>query len=496
MLFNSLTFLLFFPVALIGYYVVLPKLRHLYLLVVSYIFYMWWNPKYAVLLTASIVTTYLFGRLLGRTGDAKPGIRKLWVALGCVCNLGILIYFKYLSFFWYGFNRALKIVGLEYSDRVIDILLPVGISFYTFQALGYMIDVYRSDTKVEKNIFKYALFVSFFPQMVAGPIERSNNLLSQVRNVKSIKTMNPLNLYSGFVLILWGFFMKVVIADRVAVMVDTVYDSYWNYGTFGLSVATIGFAFQIYCDFASYSLIAIGSAKMMGFRLMENFNTPYFSYSLREFWHRWHISLSTWFRDYLYIPLGGNRKGRLRKYLNLMIVFTVSGLWHGAGFTYIVWGALHGLYQIIGDLLKGFRVRANRVFNTNATCLSYKLGNVVITFALTCFAWIFFRSDNMSRALDFVKRLFTEFDPWSLFDGELYELGLDRTEFNILFVAMAALFFVDFIKRKHSTMIDEFLSGQNLWFRWLAILTLLFGTIIFGAYGPLFDAKQFIYFQF
>jgi D-alanyl-lipoteichoic acid acyltransferase DltB (MBOAT superfamily) len=229
---------------------------------------------------------------------------------------------------------------------------------------------------------------------------------------------------------------------------------------------------------------------------MENFNTPYFSLSVKEFWRRWHISLSAWFKDYLYIPLGGNRNGRIRKYLNFMIVFSVSGLWHGANSTFVVWGALHGLYQVIGDAASGIRQRIIEALKINTSCFSYKLGKMILTFLLICFAWIFFRSDDLARAFDFIRVLFSNFDPWFLFNEGLYELGLDRREFNILFLSISVLLLVDVLKRKKNVTIDAGLAEQNLWFRWIVILCLIFWVIIFGCYGPLFDVKQFIYFQF
>ena len=262
-----------------------------------------------------------------------------WVIAIClIVNLGILAVFKYANFAISSLNDILGILNVSVVLRRIDVLLPVGISFYTFQALSYIIDVYRQDVEVETNFFRYALFVSFFPQLVAGPIERSKNLLTQMQNIEKIRLWNAKRIASGAILMVWGFFLKMVIADRVSILVDTVFDNYHMYGSVELIIAIIGFTIQIYCDFGSYSLIAIGAAKVMGFELMENFNTPYFARSIRDFWGRWHISLSTWFRDYLYIPLGGNRRGKARRELNILIVFLVSGLWHGANWTFVIWG--------------------------------------------------------------------------------------------------------------------------------------------------------------
>lgn len=342
MLFNSFNFMFFFPLVVLVYFVIPKRGRYIWLLFSSYIFYMGWNPKYALLIAFSTVITYFGGILLERfndQADEKARSRKKGILVATIfINIGILIYFKYFDFILQNINLLLESCGVTAFNKGFDIILPVGISFYTFQALGYIIDVYRGEIKAEKNILRYSLFVSFFPQLVAGPIERSKNLLRQIDNVENIGIWNYSRIKNGLILMLWGFFLKMVIADRAAILVDNVYDAYWMYGSIELILATVLFAIQIYCDFSSYSLIAIGAAKVMGFELMENFNTPYFSCSVKEFWSRWHISLSTWFRDYLYIPLGGNRCSKKKKYRNLMITFLVSGLWHGASWNYIFWG--------------------------------------------------------------------------------------------------------------------------------------------------------------
>lgn len=299
---------------------------------------MCWNAKYALLLFTSTLITYISGILIDRANklqNKKKSVfwKKTWVVLSFLSNLSILALFKYSVFLIDGANAILE--KFQIQIPVFDLVLPVGISFYTFQALSYTMDIYRNEVTAEKNLAKYALFVSFFPQLVAGPIERSKNLLLQINERHKFDYEN---VKDGFLLILWGFFQKIVIADRVAILVNEVYGNYENYGGFQLIVATIFFAIQIYCDFSGYSDIAIGTAQMMGFRLMKNFKQPYFSQSVAEFWRRWHISLSTWFKDYLYIPLGGNKNGKLKKYFNLMIVFLISGLWHGANWTFVGWG--------------------------------------------------------------------------------------------------------------------------------------------------------------
>jgi D-alanyl-lipoteichoic acid acyltransferase DltB (MBOAT superfamily) len=311
-----------------------------------------------------------------------------------------------------------------------------------------------------------------------------------------MKIWNYENVTNGLTLMVWGLFVKMVIADRVAILVNTVFDGVYLYGTVALVAGALGFALQIYCDFMGYSTIAIGAAKVMGFTLMENFDTPYFATSISDFWRRWHISLSTWFRDYVYIPLGGNRCSKIRKYFNLMVTFGVSGLWHGANWTYVFWGFLHGIYQVVGDITKPFRQKLWKKTNARTESFSFKLAQVAGTFVLVDIAWIFFRADSLGIAVNYCKRMFTKWDPWSLFNGEIYNLGLDRFEFNILIVASVTLLLVDLLRYCKKQLITDFLQEQCIWFRWGVIFALIFATIIYGMYGIQFESSQFIYFQF
>ncbi len=494
MLFNSIDFLFFFPIVVFIYFIIPKKTRYIWLLVSSYYFYMCWNVKYVLLLMLSTVTTWLAGWLISKAKNVRG---KKFSVVGCVgINLGILFFFKYFNFFINTLNKALGVLGIELIDKPFDLLLPVGISFYTFQALGYIIDVYREKIEPEKNIFRYALFVSFFPQLVAGPIERSENLLKQVREVHKIKVWNYENITRGLTLVVWGLFVKMVISDRVALLVDNVFANYYMHGTVALCVGAVGFALQIYCDFMGYTTVAIGAAKVMGFTLMENFETPYFAKSISEFWRRWHISLSSWFRDYVYIPLGGNRCSKSRKYFNLMVTFGISGLWHGANWTFVAWGLLHGIYQVVGDWTKPIRQKIYEKSKVKTESFSFKMAQVVSTFLLVDFAWIFFRAGSIREALSYCRRLFIKWDPWSLFNGEIYTLGLDRPEFNILFVSTVVLFLVELLRYLKKKTIVDFLEEQCIWFRWSAILLLIGTTIVFGIYGIKFDSTQFIYFQF
>ncbi|MCI8710630.1 MAG: MBOAT family protein [Dorea sp.] len=492
MIFNSIDFMLFFPMVIVVYFFIPKRIRYIWLLIASYYFYMCWNIKYAFLIALSTVITYISGLFIEKYFFRK----KLILIFSLVSNLSILFVFKYFQFLLQNINHLRDIIGIAPMEKSLDLLLPVGISFYTFQALGYSIDVYRGDVKAEKNLLKYALFVSFFPQLVAGPIERSKNLLTQVNCVEYFRLWNYERITNGAVIMLWGFFQKMVIADRAAILVDKVYGEYWIYGTIELIFATILFAFQIYCDFSGYSMIAVGAARIMGFELMENFNAPYYSKSIKEFWRRWHISLSSWFRDYIYIPLGGNRVSRLKGYGNLMVTFLISGLWHGANWSYVAWGGVHGVYQIVGSLVAPIRDRLESRLSMKKESMSYKLGQVIVTFILVDFAWIFFRADRFLDSISIISQIFTRWNPWILFDGSLYSLGLDIAEMHILVVSILMLLLVDMVRYRTGKIITEYLKEQCLWFRWLTIIALFWGVTIYGVYGSGFSAVSFIYFQF
>lgn len=500
MIFNSYDFMIFFPIVILVYFVIPKKIRYIWLLIASYYFYMGWNAKYALLLLASTLVTWASGLVMewidSKQADNGDKYKKLAVAGSFIINLGILGFFKYFDFVIDNINAILGRVGISALHTEFNILLPVGISFYTFQALSYTVDVYRGEITAEKNPFRYALFVSFFPQLVAGPIERSKSLLEQVRNVDRITLWNYEKIIGGAILMLWGYFMKMVIADRAGILVDTVYDSYWAYGSVELVLASVMFAIQIYCDFGGYSLIAIGAAKVMGFDLMENFNTPYFATSIKDFWRRWHISLSSWFRDYLYIPMGGSRCSKIRHYCNLLITFLVSGLWHGASWHFVIWGGLHGIYQIIGSVIKSLTKKVTNAQMSEKGSFSYKLGQMIITFVLADIAWVFFRAKDLLSAVVIFKNIFTKWNPWVLFNDSLYGLGLNNKEMHILIVAIVVLTLVDISKYITGRTIEKVLLGERLWFRWLVIFALFFGIMLFGTYGPEYQAASFIYFQF
>ena len=497
MLFNSYNFLIFFPLVTLVYFLIPHKVRYIWLLAASYFFYMCWNAKYALILLFSTAVTYASGILINKANkiedeNKRKKRKKLFVALSFIINLTILFLFKYFDFAIDNINKILGVLHITLLNPSFDVVLPVGISFYIFQALSYTMDVYRNDVKAEKNFLKYALFVSFFPQLVAGPIERSKNLLEQVHERHYFDAQR---VKDGMLLMLWGFFQKIVIADRVAIVVDTIFNKFPQYGGMYVVLGAVLFAFQIYCDFAGYSTIAIGAAKVMGFRLMENFNSPYMSMSVAEFWRRWHISLSTWFRDYLYIPLGGNRKGKLRKYINIMIVFLVSGLWHGASWSFVVWGGLNGLFQIIGAELQKARDWVVKKLHLNREATSHKIYKIITTFILVDFTWIFFRAKSLKAAWAMIQSIFTVHNPWIFFNESIYKLGLNRKEFTFMLISLVVLMIADIVKWKgHS--VREWVYKQEGWFRWTFYIVSILVILVFGIWGPAFNESAFIYFQF
>lgn len=498
MLFNSRQFIIFFPIVAVVYYVVPKKIRYLWLLVASYYFYMGWNPKYAVLLLFTTTVTYLSGLLLdyvtnsGMNDKRKEKYRKLTVAISFVCNLGVLFLFKYLNFAVGILGKVFGFFHVSLNIPAFDILLPVGISFFTFQALSYTVDVYRGEIYTEKNFFRYALYVSFFPQLVAGPIERSKNLLKQLAVPKDFCFDRA---KEGFLLMLWGYFLKLVIADRIAIVIDTIYGDPSEYGGYYVIVATVLFAFRIYCDFAGYSTIAVGTAEIMGICLMENFNAPYLSLNVADFWRHWHISLTSWFRDYVYIPLGGNKKGRFRKYLNCLIVFLLSGLWHGATFAFVIWGGLNGIYQIVGELLLPVRRRIVGCLRLDESSFGFKVYKVVLTFILVDITWLFFRAGSLQAAIASIKALMSTHNPWILFDGSLYKCGLDQKNFLLAIICIIVLLIADGFKLK-GHKIRTFICNQDWLFQVLFFALAVCFIIIFGVWGSAYDAKEFIYFQF
>ena len=498
MLFNSIDFLIFLPFVTLIYFILPKKVKQYWLLISSYYFYMCWNAKYIILILFSTVVTFISGLLLEKIKNKACGqkneiiLKNIVVAGSLVLNLSMLFYYKYANFAFSILAKVMLKAHINLNVPQFDVILPVGISFFTFQALSYTMDVYRGEIYAEKNFFKYALFVSFFPQLVAGPIERSKNLLRQISEPKSFEFDRARD---GILLMLWGYFLKIVLADRIAIFVDTVYGDVAAYPGYYIVVATILFAFQIYCDFSGYSVIAMGTAKILGIELMDNFESPYLSASVADFWRRWHISLTSWFKDYLYIPLGGSRGGKTRKYINKMIVFGVSGLWHGASISFVIWGGLNGLYQVIGEILQPLRNKAVKVFKLNRESLGHKLLHILGTFILVDFSWIFFRAESTGSAFKTIHYMISVNNPWILMDGSLYKCGLDIKNYWLMIYGIGILLFADLCKSK-GIIIRDIISRQDVWFRWLAIDIAIIILLVFGIWGSTYDAANFIYFQF
>lgn len=491
MLFNSLSFLLFFPLVVLGYFLVPTKLKQFWLLVASYYFYMNWNAKYGLLILFCTFCTYVCGLMVEKTRTDKHKT-LLYTSICIVIVLSVLAYFKYTGFLLNSLESLLKTVGLRWNAPAVDIVLPVGISFFTFQAISYVMDVYRGEIYAEKNFFRYALFVSFFPQLVAGPIERSKNLLKQLATPQKFSFDNA---REGVLLMLWGYFLKMVIADRAAIFVDAVYGDIGMYQGWYLIVATLLFAVQIYCDFAGYSIIAMGAAKILGIHLMENFQSPYLSESVSEFWRRWHISLTSWFKDYLYIPLGGSKKGLYRKHINRIIVFLVSGLWHGAEWSFVVWGGLNGLYQVAGDILKPVREKFVHTLHINPDSIGHRLVRILITNTLICIAWVFFRAANISEAFQIIHGMLTADNMHILARAAIFSQLLGRKNFVLLAAAIALLFFSDYCK-KRGIVIRHIIARLPFWVQWLVFPCAVCAVLLFGIWGTGYDAANFIYFQF
>lgn len=426
-----------------------------------------WNPAYALLMLFSTLITFVCGLLMESEGRSIV-FRKLCLTISILVNFGILFFFKYFNFLNESILMVLNTLRISCEVPDLDILLPVGISFYTFQAVGYTIDVYKRDIVVEKHFGIYALFISFFPQLVAGPIERAKHLMPQFRVQRSFDASR---MSAGLKLILWGLFIKVAIADRAGVYVDAVYNNAISHSGTSLALATLLFSIQIYCDFAGYSTIAVGTAKVLGFDLMCNFKRPYLATSITEFWRRWHISLSTWFKDYLYFPLGGNRRGTFRNYINILVTFVVSGLWHGASWTFVFWGLIHGVAQVIEKACFKARIGWGSIQNS----LHY-----LLTIAFVMVAWIFFRASSVSESFLIVGKIFTNIGS---------QLFIDKTTFFYLLISLPILALVEVVE-------EFFPKSKKLFqvkvFRYPAYVFLFLWIMLIGV----FNGSQFIYFQF
>ncbi len=475
MLFNSVNFIYFYVIVTVLYYILPFKSRWFLLLAASCYFYMAFVPIYIVILAFTIIVDYFAGILIEKSEGRK---RKLLLICSLVANIGVLAVFKYYNFI--NDNISILATNLNLTNNIpyLNMLLPIGLSFHTFQAMSYTIEVYRGKQKAEKHFGIYSLYVMFYPQLVAGPIERPQNILPQM-HVKH--EFSYLNMVTGLKQMAWGFFKKLVVADRLSIYVDSVYRNPELHNGTSVVVSSVFFAIQIYCDFSGYSDIAIGCARTMGFEFMTNFKRPYFAKTISEFWSRWHISLSTWFRDYLYIPLGGNRTTKYRRYLNLFIVFLISGLWHGASYNFIIWGSLHGAYQIIAISIKPIINKIEDQLNSIQTQV-FNLFRGLFIFSIVTFAWIFFRASTVNDAFTLIGNLKTF--------GKAPFLGNGINQFGHCIIAILLLFSIEyFLEFKPEITL---FNNKNVILRWGSIAGLIFIILVFGV----LNGGQFIYFQF
>ena len=484
MLFNSLHFLLFFIIVTSLYFALPHNRRWLLLLISSCYFYMAFVPIYIIILGGTIVIDYFAGIFIEKSKGKR---RKLFLVASLVANIGVLAVFKYYNFINENLSFLLHGFGVSNPIPYLSILLPVGLSFHTFQAMSYTIEVYRGHQKAERHFGIYSLYVMFYPQLVAGPIERPQNMLHQFREKYDFDYDRVM---SGLRLMAWGLFKKVVIADRLAIAVDTVFNNPEQHNSLSLIIATVFFTFQIFCDFSGYSDMALGAARIMGFKLMTNFDKPYQSKSVHEFWKRWHISLSTWFKDYLYITLGGNRVTVPRWYLNLFIVFLVSGLWHGANWTFVIWGALHGFYLVFGLITQKYRDRFNQVLRIDKAPII----STISTFVLVAFAWIFFRANSIDSAFYIVKHMFTGIPDvvHQLVNNQpvLESIGLKKNDFALSILLIIFLETVHYVQSKKS--LSDIFVQKPAYVRWAVYYGVILAIIFLGV----FENRQFIYFQF
>lgn len=469
MLFNSFNFIIFFPLICILYYIIPQRISKFFLVVVSYLLYMNWIPVYALLLLYITIITY-YGALNIQILEGNK--RKRRVIVFALLTITPLLLFKYYNFININIKEILSILHLHIELPGLNWAIPVGISFFTFQAYGYLMEVYYKKIQPESNLLNYILFVSFFPQIASGPISKGINLIPQI---KAGRKFDSVKVIDGLKLMLWGMFMKVVLADRIAIYANTILDNYQFHNGISCFIASICYTIQIYGDFSGYSLLAIGSGKIMGFDLINNFNRPYLASSITDFWRRWHISLTQWLTSYVYIPLGGNRCSKVRCYINILITFLVSGIWHGANWTFIFWGFLHGLFQIIEKILG---------FNYTPTNRLNKFIRIIVTFLIVNFAWIAFRMPTIADAFSIYDKIFNDFK------GELF-ISSDKT--TTIFILFAILLFI------FKEITDEFfpkqfkiMNSNNIIIRWFGYICITIIILLMGV----FDAGQFIYISF
>ena len=482
----SVSFLAFVALVCLGYFILPIKIRPYWLLVASVGFYACFDLKYFFFFFFCVLSTYGAARYFEKKEKACKISKKVVLGLTIFANIGLLVFVK---FYGYSVSVFEKIFKVDVEN--ISVIVPLGIAFYTLQAISYCVDVYKGKYAAEKNFAKYTLYMSYFPIIMQGPISRYDQLSTTLFEGHRFSFDR---MKSGLSLAMWGFFKKMVIADRAAILVNQVFGNYAEYKGFEIMVAVFWYTIQLYADFSGCVDISRGVSEIFGVELMNNFQHPYFATSIKDFWRRWHISLSSWFRDYIYIPLGGNRKGKVRRYINLLTVFFVSGLWHGVGINYIVWGFLHGGYQVAGELTQGFRSRLYAKIGLREDHALVKLWKQLCTFCLVAYAWLFFRASGTIASIRMTISALTTFNPEIFWNGRVFELGLSKKDWLVLLLACLVLLVVSWMQEKDS--VRRVIEGQKLWIRWTIYIVAIFVILILGIYGPGFDANQFLYMQF
>ncbi len=480
----SLNFAVFVAILAFLYYVLPVKLRSGVLLIASLFFYALFDFRYLIFLVFTAFTTFLGARVVNKVKAKK------WL-VGIIITLNVAVWFAIKELPWVltTSSRALNLFGIDWAAPTLSFIVPVGLSYFTLQAIAYLVDVTKQKYPCERNFFKYLLFLSWFPAIVQGPISRYNELMPQLLNTNKFSYENTRR---SLVLLLFGLIKKMVIADRLGILVNYCFGNFKDLSGIVLYVGAIAYSIQLYADFSGCVDFCRGISGLFGVNLVHNFNRPYLSLSINEFWSRWHISLSSWLKDYIYIPLGGNRKGKFRKYINIIITFFVSGIWHGAGLNFLVWGFMHAIYQVIGDITASFRRNVKRFIGVQKGSASEKIYQMFITFHLVLLAWIFFRANGMLNGIEYIKNMLCSFNPWVLFDGTLFTFGLSQNFIIFLIAHIVILFFIEHRFAKQENVIEGILNS-HLILRWIIYLILIFDVLLFGVYGSGYSLSSFMY---
>jgi len=480
----SLTFAGFVLLAALLYYILPAKWRCGVLLTASLFFYVCFDWRYLAFLLVSASTTFVGALLAHKLRSGK------WLVGGCIAvNAVIWFVIKELPWLVGSSGRALNLLGIGWEAPTLSFIVPVGLSYFTLQAIAYLVDVFKGKVTAERNFFKYLLFLSWFPAIVQGPISRYNQLMPQLLNTNRFSYENTRR---ALLLVLFGLVKKMVIADRLGILVNYCFGNYEKLSGLVLYLGVVGYSIQLYADFSGCVDICRGVSGLFGVGLVHNFNRPYLAGSIKEFWGRWHMSLSSWLKDYIYIPLGGNRRGKIRKYINIAITFLVSGLWHGAGFNFFLWGLMHAGYQIIGNITMPLRKKAKQIIGVKEGSSSERIYQTVITFHLVALAWIIFRAGGLITGLNYIQNMLRSFNPWILVDGTLYTLGLSQNYLMFLVAHVVLLFAVEYRFDKQENAIESVLN-THLILRWIIYLLLIFDVLLFGVYGSGYDMSSFMY---